>query len=77
MSPESEKAPGEGSSDIALPPRALMIGCTSFLGVGSIEWGSEIPNIRDYPLVFVSVPHITEAFLESVDSKYLETLNAR
>ena len=57
------------------PSRLLILGCTSFAGFDSVRWEDEvIPNIPDYDLVIVSVPHITEDFLESVDDNFLQDL---
>jgi hypothetical protein len=54
------------------PKRTLVLGCTAFLGVDSVNWTDQvIPNLPDYDLVVVSVPHITEAFLMSVKGDYL------
>ena len=57
------------------PERMLILGCTAFNGFDSVEWGGQdVPNIPDYDLVIVSVPHITEDFLKSVDGQYLKDL---
>ena len=52
-----------------------MLGCTSFVGIDSVAWGdNSVPNIPDYDLVIVSVPHITEEFLKIVDIEYFKEL---
>ena len=59
------------------PPRLLMLGCTSFSGFDSVGWDAKaIPNIPDYDVVIVSVPHITEDFLKSVDYEFLKGLRS-
>ena len=57
------------------PERLLILGCTAFAGFDSVEWKDQVvPNIPDYDLVVVSVPHITEEFLKTVDGAYLRDL---
>lgn len=57
------------------PLRVLMLGCTSFAGFDSVAWEKQVvPNIPDYDLVIISVPHITEDFLKSADGKFFENL---
>ena len=57
------------------PERSLILGCTAFAGFDSVDWNDQVvPNIPDYDLVVVSVPHITEEFLKSVDDAYLKDL---
>lgn len=57
------------------PERLLILGCTAFAGFDSVNWKDQvIPNIPDYDLVVVSVPHITEDFLKSVKGDYLKEL---
>ncbi len=56
------------SENSRTPLRLLMVGCTSFAGFDSVAWeDQEVPNI---PVVIVSVPHITEDFLKSVDNDF-------
>ncbi|MHC1698828.1 MAG: hypothetical protein AB9919_12360 [Geobacteraceae bacterium] len=57
------------------PQRLLIIGCTSFAGLDSFAWPDKIvPNIPDYDLIVVSVPHITEEFLATVQNKFLQDM---
>jgi hypothetical protein len=57
------------------PRRALIIGSRAFAGIDSITWDEQVvPNIPDYDLVIVSVPHITGEFLTSVRGDYFEKL---
>jgi len=57
------------------PERALILGSTAFSGIDSVTWQDQaIPNIPDYDLVIVSVPHITEDFLAVVNVDYLDGL---
>jgi len=57
------------------PERLLLIGCKSFVGVDAVAWHDRIvPNIPDYDLVVVSVPHITEEFLQSLDSDVFDKM---
>lgn len=63
------------SENSRTPVRLLMIGCTSFVGFDSVTWEDQkVPNIPDYDVVIVSVPHIEEDFLKSVDGKFLQDL---
>jgi hypothetical protein len=64
-----------GNEHNRTPERTLILGSTAFAGIDSVNWTDQvIPNIPDYDLVVVSVPHITEDFLKSVKSGYLEGL---
>lgn len=57
------------------PERVLILGCTAFTGFDSTSWmDQQIPNIPDYDVVVVSVPHITEDFLKSVTPDHLKRL---
>lgn len=48
--------------------RLLLIGCNNFSGIDSVEWiNAAQQNIPDYDIVVVSVPHITEDFLQGFD----------
>lgn len=63
------------SENSRTPSRLLILGCTSFAGFDSIRWEDKVvPNIPDYDLVIVSVPHITEDFLKSVDDDFLKEM---
>ena len=63
------------SENSRTPVRLLMLGCTSFAGFDSVAWEDQVvPNIPDYDLVIVSVPHITEEFLKSVKGDFLQDL---
>ncbi len=63
------------SENSRTPSRLLILGCTSFAGFDSVRWENALnPNIPDYDLVIVSVPHITEKFLKSVDNEFLTNL---
>ena len=63
------------SENSRTPSRLLILGCTSFAGFDSVKWEDvAVPNIPDYDLVIVSVPHITEKFLKSVDYDSLKNL---
>jgi len=57
------------------PQRSLIVGCTAFAAIDTIPWETKVvPNIPDYDIVFVSVPHITTEFLKGVDRKYFEKM---
>ena len=63
------------SENSRTPLRLLILGCTSFAGFDSVRWENALdPNIPDYDVVVVSVPHITEKFLKSVDHEYFRNL---
>ncbi len=62
-------------NDNRTPERSLMIGCTGFGGIDSIPWETNVvPNIPDYDLVIISVPHITKKFLISVDGQFFKNM---
>lgn len=64
-----------GTANRRTPERTLIIGCTSFAGLDSIAWTDQtVPNIPDYDLIVVSVPHIKEDFLQTVESQFLEDM---
>jgi hypothetical protein len=53
------------------PERLMLIGCKGFAGIDAIAWTDcVVPNIPDYDLVIVSVPHVTQAFLQGLDSDF-------
>jgi hypothetical protein len=53
------------------PERLLLIGCKSFAGIDAIAWtDGVVPNIPDYDIVIVSVPHVTQSFLQELDAKF-------
>ena len=57
------------------PARLLIFGCTSFAAYDSVSWErQEAPNIPDYDVAIVSVPHITEEFLRSIDDSFARKL---
>ena len=57
------------------PKRALMVGCTAFAGLDSVAWAQQVvPNLPDYDLIFVSVPHINEDFLNIAEGVYLREM---
>lgn len=59
------------------PERALIIGCKAFSGLDSAAWTDlAVPNIPDYDLVVVSVPHINEDFLKAVEGDFLRDIRA-
>jgi hypothetical protein len=63
------------TTNIRTPERILIIGCTSFAGLDSIAWTDQVvPNIPDYDLIVVSVPHITEDFLSAVKDQFLQDM---
>jgi hypothetical protein len=63
------------TTNIRTPERILIIGCTSFAGLDSIAWTDQVvPNIPDYDLIVVSVPHITEDFLKAVKDQFLQDM---
>lgn len=63
------------SNDNRTPNRLILIGCKNFAGIDSVAWSDQIvPNIPDYDLVIVSVPHITENFLQDLDSDFFDTI---
>lgn len=63
------------TKDSRTPERILVIGCTSFAGIDSIAWDDQVvPNIPDYDLIIVSVPHITKDFLSTVKGQFFEDM---
>lgn len=63
------------TEDSRTPERLLVIGCTSFAGLDSIAWDDQIvPNIPDYDLIVVSVPHITKDFLAKVKGQFFKDM---
>ena len=57
------------------PERLLLIGGSGFAGIDSIPWKSEaIPNISDYDIVIVSVPHLTADILNKAKSQYFDDM---
>ncbi|KAF0220557.1 MAG: hypothetical protein FD174_1211 [Geobacteraceae bacterium] len=63
------------TEDSRTPERLLVIGCTSFAGLDSIAWDDQIvPNIPDYDLIVVSVPHITKDFLATVKGQFFKDM---
>lgn len=64
-------SPGENRT----PERLLMIGCTAFAGIDCVAWEEGVvPNIPDYDLIVVSVPHITKDFLAGAPGKFFENI---
>jgi hypothetical protein len=60
------------SGEDRTPERTLIIGCTAFSGLDSVAWADQVlPNIPDYDLVLVSVPHMSEDFLTTMDEEFL------
>lgn len=58
--------------------RLLLIGCNSFSGINSVEWGSALEeNILDYDIVVASVPHITDEFLIDAKDDFLKKIRER
>jgi hypothetical protein len=57
------------------PERLLLIGVSGFAGIDSIPWESDsVPNIPDYDIVIVSVPHLTADILKKAKSQYFDTM---
>lgn len=57
------------------PERLLLIGSSGFAGINSIPWESEaVPNISDYDIVIVSVPHLTADILNKAQSQYFDDM---
>lgn len=57
------------------PERLVLIGCKSFAGIDAIDWTDRVvPNIPDYDLVIVSVPHVTQGFLRELDSDFFDSI---
>lgn len=55
--------------------RLLLIGCNNLAGIDSVEWADATrPNIPDYDIVVVSVPHIAEDFLQDLDSDFFSQI---
>jgi hypothetical protein len=64
-----------GSGNDRTPERALIIGCTAFSGLDSVAWTDRVvPNIPDYDLIVVSVPHINEDFLMVAEGEFLRDM---
>ena len=63
------------SQDNRTPERLILIGCKGFAGIDAVAWEEQrAPNIPDYDLVVVSVPHITEQFLQEVNTKFFDDM---
>jgi len=63
------------SEDERTPDRLLLIGCKNFASIDSVAWSDQIvPNIPDYDLVIVSVPHMPEGFLQELDSDFFDRI---
>src|SRR5574337_741688 len=63
------------SANDRTPERALIIGCTAFSGLDSVAWTDQVvPNIPDYDLIIVSVPHINEDFLMVAEGEFLRDM---
>ena len=59
------------SQENRTPERLILIGCKGFVGIDAVSWSEQVvPNIPDYDVVVVSVPHITEEFLREVDTQF-------
>jgi len=57
------------------PERLVLIGCKSFAGIDAIAWTDRVvPNIPDYDLVIVSVPHVTQSFLQGLDPDFFDSM---
>jgi hypothetical protein len=57
------------------PERLLLIGSSGFAGIDSVPWGSDtIPNIPDYDIVIVSVPHLRDDILKTAKGQYFDKI---
>ena len=57
--------------DNRTPERLMLIGCKSFAGIDAVAWTDCVaPNIPDYDIVIVSVPHVTQSFLKELDNTF-------
>ena len=55
------------------PERLLLIGCSAFAGIDCISWNSDsIPNIPDYDIVIMSVPHLTSNILADKQGHFFD-----
>lgn len=63
------------SQDNRTPERLLLIGCKGFAKIDAVAWQEQrVPNIPDYDVVVVSVPHITEEFLQQVETQFFDNM---
>ena len=61
--------------DDRTPERLLLIGYIGFAGIDAVAWTDYVvPNMPDYDLVIVSVPHLTEDFLQNLDSDFFDSM---
>ena len=57
------------------PARILLIGSSAFAGIDSVSWESgTVPNIPDYDIVVVSVPHLTTDLLTKMRSQFFNDI---
>lgn len=58
--------------------RLLLIGYQGFAGIDSVSWSNAATrNLRDYDIVLVSAPHLTEDVLLQIDTNYTHSLKQR
>ena len=61
--------------DDRTPERLVLIGCKSFAGIDAVAWTHRVvPNIPDYDVAIVSVPHVTQGFLQELDSDFFDSM---
>jgi hypothetical protein len=61
--------------DDRTPERLVLVGCKNFASIDSVAWSDGVvPNLPDYDLVIVSVPHVTKDFLQELNSDFFDRI---
>ena len=59
------------------PQRTVVIGYEGFVGIDGAAWSADsLPNIPDYDLVVVSMPHIEDSYLMEADDDRFKSMRA-